>query len=128
MKQEYENIVKNEVQRAIADRFTFGNTTLIPTSGSLISVPGFAAVDSGPFGNQADRYGNGSGFQAGTEENLFEGVYLDDFLFQVDALCRSIFSDHRRPYVSLIPSCALIHTSALSTADMAPTIPPMKSE
>ncbi len=71
--------VAAEVQRAVANRFAYGNATLIPTSGALVSLPSFGIVDSGPFGNQSGRYGNTEGGFA-AQENAFEGVYLDDFI------------------------------------------------
>ncbi len=72
--------VADEVQRAIANRYTLGDTTPIPTDGPSVRLPGFNIVDSGPFGNESDRYGNGGGFRAAPDQNAFEGVYLDDFI------------------------------------------------
>ncbi|MFK8111489.1 MAG: GEVED domain-containing protein [Rubripirellula sp.] len=72
--------VAEEVQRALANRFTFGNMTAIPTGGPSIRLPSFSIDDTGPFVNESDRYAFGANFRAGTANNAFEGVYLDDFI------------------------------------------------
>lgn len=72
--------VAAEVQRVLANRFTFGNETAIPTGGPVIRLPGFTIDDVGPFADEANRFQFSSGFRAGTAGNAFEGVYLDDFI------------------------------------------------
>ncbi len=77
-----------EVQRAIANRYAQGNVDLIPTAGTTVRLPSLFIDDSGPFTNESDRYQfdagafrpNQNSFPAGTENNYFEGVYLDDFI------------------------------------------------
>ncbi|MDA8744150.1 GEVED domain-containing protein [Rubripirellula amarantea] len=70
------------VQDVLADRFAGGNTSLLPTTGNLIRLPGFSIDDPGPFANSAARYGDqfGDGPLGGTRDNSNEGVYLDDFI------------------------------------------------
>lgn len=72
--------VATEIQRAIADRFTAGNTDLIPTDGPSVRLPNFFIDDTGPLRDEIDRYGANRSFRAGTANNNFEGTYLDDFV------------------------------------------------
>ncbi len=73
--------VAAEVQRAIANRYTAGNNSAIPTQGPSIRLPGFSIVDSGPFGNESERFASGgAGYRVSPVANAFEGVYLDDFI------------------------------------------------
>ncbi len=74
------NEVASEVQRAIANRYTLGDTGPIPTTGPSIRLPGLFVSDPGPFQNEADRYSLGGSFRAAPAANAFEGVYLDDFI------------------------------------------------
>jgi hypothetical protein len=74
------NQVAAEVQRAIANRYTDGVLGAIPTSGPSVRLPSLVLNDSGPFGSERDRYALDSDFPQGTENNAFEGVYLDDFI------------------------------------------------
>ncbi|MGB7346033.1 MAG: GEVED domain-containing protein [Pirellulaceae bacterium] len=83
--------VATQVQRAIANRFTDGNTTAIPTSGPSVTLPGFVLQDTGPFVESGLRYAdqfntdiipdlvNGD-LAESSLNNDFEGVYLDDFI------------------------------------------------
>ncbi|TWU42048.1 beta strand repeat-containing protein [Novipirellula artificiosorum] len=68
--------------QAIADRYTGGDTSIVPASGSSISLAAFTVNDFGPFVNANERYGDrfGEGNLAGSRDNAFEGVYLDDFI------------------------------------------------
>ncbi len=74
--------VAAQAQHVIATRFTGGVLEKIPTSGSSIRLPGLQLDDSGPFANEADRYGElfGGGPLSGVADNNFEGIYLDDFI------------------------------------------------
>ncbi|QDT08766.1 dockerin type I domain-containing protein [Planctomycetes bacterium K23_9] len=83
--------VAQQVQRAIANRFTSGDTTYIPSSGPTLTLAGFTLNDPGPFALPQDRYGdnfttdeipdpvNGD-LAESSLNNEFEGVYLDDFI------------------------------------------------
>ena len=74
--------VAQQVQQAIADRFTGGNLVAVPVSGSSVLIPSLSIDDAGPFVDESQRYGDqfGGGALAGTRDNEHEGVYLDDFI------------------------------------------------
>ncbi|TWU43459.1 hypothetical protein Q31b_25000 [Novipirellula aureliae] len=67
---------------AIADRFTGGDPSMVPVSGSSIRIAGLTIDDFGPFFNANDRYGDlfGAGGISGGIENDFRGAFLDDFI------------------------------------------------
>ncbi|MDF1840830.1 MAG: dockerin type I domain-containing protein [Rubripirellula sp.] len=69
-----------QVRRALANRFTRGDTAAIPIAGSTVRVAGFSIDDSGPFGSEDDRFQFSAGFLDAARDNDFEGVYLDDFI------------------------------------------------
>ncbi len=68
------------VQQAIADRFADGDLDLVPITGTSLRLGGLAIQDAGPFVSESDRYEFAAGPRAGTAQNEFEGVYLDDFI------------------------------------------------
>ncbi|TWT83198.1 Dockerin type I repeat protein [Planctomycetes bacterium CA13] len=74
--------VAQATSQAIADRFTEGDTTMVPVSGSMIRTATLTINDFGPFVNANQRYGDlfGSSNLAGSLDNAHEGVYLDDFI------------------------------------------------
>lgn len=75
------------VQASLLERFLpnsigVASPNYIPTSNAIISLPGFTVSDSGPFANTALRYADqyGASTVAGSRDNDFEGVFLDDFV------------------------------------------------
>ncbi len=79
--------VAEQVQRAVAGRFSGGDLDDIPTAGPIIRFPGLTVNDPGPFASEGDRYGDQyatgqlpSGQPSGAVDNAHEGVYLDDFI------------------------------------------------
>ncbi len=74
--------VGSVVRQAIADTFYSGDITLVPTGGTNIRLPLLSLDNSGPFADVSQRFGDPSaaGQVAGTRNNNFEGVYLDDFI------------------------------------------------
>ncbi|NND97104.1 MAG: hypothetical protein HKN47_07240, partial [Pirellulaceae bacterium] len=75
--------VAEQVQRAIANRFTGGDFGSLPTAGATVTLPDFVINDPGPFSNTALRYGDN--YRSidpvdGARNNTFEGVFLDDFI------------------------------------------------
>ncbi len=69
-------------QLAIANRFTQGDLNFIPTYGSVVTLPTLSLQDSGPFARESERYGDqyGTGILSGVQDNVHEGIYLDDFI------------------------------------------------
>ncbi len=68
------------VQQAIANRFAGGDTDLVPQTGTSLRLGGLFVQDPGPFVDESTRYEFAAGAAAGTAQNEFEGVYLDDFI------------------------------------------------
>ena len=75
------------IQTALLERFlpdSVGNPgpNYIPTSNGILSLPGFAIADTGPFADTSRRYADQFGASpiAGSRDNDFEGVFLDDFI------------------------------------------------
>ena len=70
------------VQQVLADTLGGGNLSAFPTNGSTITIQSNAVDDPGPFIDVSSRWGDqfGAGPLAGTRDNDFEGVYLDDFV------------------------------------------------
>ncbi|MCA9136100.1 MAG: pre-peptidase C-terminal domain-containing protein, partial [Planctomycetales bacterium] len=75
------------IQTALLERFlptSIGapGPNYIPTSNGILTLPGFAVSDAGPFANAALRYADqfGASPVAGSRDNDHEGVYLDDFI------------------------------------------------
>lgn len=75
------------IQTAILERFLpsaigAASPNYIPTSNGILSLPGFVVSDAGPFANAAVRYADqfGASPVAGSRDNDFGGVYLDDFI------------------------------------------------
>ena len=71
-----------EVQQALANRFFDGNTDPLLANGGTLGIPSLSVLDSGPFVNEADSFGDtfASSVVEGARDNNFEGVYLDDFI------------------------------------------------
>ncbi|MCC9656420.1 GEVED domain-containing protein [Rhodopirellula halodulae] len=70
------------LRQALANRFTDGDTTLIPQVGSAVRLPNLTINDSGPFASTAQRYGdrfgaNGAGAAA---DNASNGAFIDDII------------------------------------------------
>lgn len=68
------------VAQAISDRFGDGLAGSVPVSGSTVRLAGLSLQNPGPFVRESDRFEFADGYSAGTTDNDFEGVYLDDFI------------------------------------------------
>jgi hypothetical protein len=84
------NEVAVAIQSALLRRFvpdSIGSVgpNYIPTSGAIVSLPGFSVADYGPFANTSLRYADRFGATPieGSRDNDFEGVYLDDFIIGI---------------------------------------------
>lgn len=81
------NEVAQAIRSALLTRFvpsSIGQRTpnYIPVNGARVSLPGFNLSDSGPFINASQRYVDQYGATpvAGSRDNDFNGIYLDDFI------------------------------------------------
>ncbi|MDM4016262.1 GEVED domain-containing protein [Roseiconus lacunae] len=79
--------VAQAIRTALLTRFipaaiSTGTPNYIPVDGAMVSLPGFNLSDSGPFVNASQRYVDQYGATpvAGSRNNEFNGVYLDDFI------------------------------------------------
>ena len=78
--------VADRVQRVLADRFSGGDISLMPSNGANVRLPALNIGDAGPFADTAGRYGDQFGVSGANRatvaasDNAFEGVYLDDFI------------------------------------------------
>lgn len=74
--------VAAEVRKAIANRFLEGDVDYLPLAGNTIRLPGLSIVDAGPFFAESERQGEAfaSGIIEGAQDNVHEGIYLDDFV------------------------------------------------
>ncbi len=77
------------LQRALADRFSDGNTTVFPVAGTTVKIGGLSIDDPGPLGLQTDVIGDLFGPSstggapdrtAGADDNEVEGFFLDDII------------------------------------------------
>ncbi len=74
--------VADAIRYAAAQRFAGGQLTGFGSSGSLVKFTGLNVDDSGPFGMGGIRYGDSFGSEGPgrTQNNAFEGVYIDDII------------------------------------------------